>query len=90
MSTPPLARVEDARTMADYGPAPAFVDVKRHFFVLGPERRLVGLTFELPGYVPVSKKVLVTNWATTASEGPQHVTQVHAAMQACQVPALKK
>lgn len=82
-STPPLARVSNTATGADYGEAPAYIDVRKKFFFLARKRARFSFTFEKSGSQSVAKPLIVTDWGSTISSGPEHVTAIHAMMQRC-------
>ena len=82
-STPPLARVADARTREDYGTAPAFIDIGRRFVSFIPKRASKSLIFESLDCPSISETIIVSDWGKTVSTGRQHVTLVHATMQGC-------
>lgn len=82
-STPPLTRVSDSATNADYGPTPAYIDLKKYFFFVAQRSHRFLFTFECTSCQSLTKALVVKDWARHSSDGPQHVTLLHATLQTC-------
>jgi hypothetical protein len=83
LSTPALARVEDATTGINYGPTPAYIDVTKKFFLLSSQKGSFLYRFTLERCDSLTKSVIVTNWGKSTPVGPQHVTSLDAELLNC-------
>ncbi len=83
LSSPPLCDVTDQRTGVSYGSTPAYIDVKRRFFVLQPQKSHVTYVFEHNGYKSLQKAVTIAKWAKTEAQGPNVVTSIHGVLSNC-------